>query len=368
MAKVDPYLRPLFDALHDMIEPRGSSSYLERGQIEVAPLAFMRGRTLNDSFIILDEAQNTTPEQMKMFLTRLGFNSKMVVTGDITQIDLPEQERVRARRRRGHARGHRRHRVRPLRRRGRRAPPARAADRRRLRRARRAPDARAAAGRSPPRLTSSSVEARAWRSSASTIDVVDELRAAGGDRAAARAGVRVGRHLDGHVAVEFVRAERIQSSTASTAARTPRPTCCRSRSTGRDGRHPQQRRPAELGDIVICPPLHRGPARGDRARRAAPHRHGSRDRRRRDARGAARDHALGHAVTSEPAPRAASSRSPVARTSASRRSSTRSSARRSRSSPTSRRRRAARSAGSRCAGTRSSCSSTCRACSARATR
>src|SRR5690242_13812041 len=89
MAKVDPYLRPLFDALHDMLEPERVSQHLERGVIEVAPLAFMRGRTLNDSFIILDEAQNTSPEQMKMFLTRLGFNSRMVVTGDITQIDLP---------------------------------------------------------------------------------------------------------------------------------------------------------------------------------------------------------------------------------------------------------------------------------------
>jgi len=91
MAKVDPYLRPLFDALHDMLEAEKVTQYLERGVIEVAPLAFMRGRTLNDSFIILDEAQNTTPEQMKMFLTRLGFNSKMVVTGDITQIDLPRE-------------------------------------------------------------------------------------------------------------------------------------------------------------------------------------------------------------------------------------------------------------------------------------
>src|SRR6202012_235732 len=81
MAKVDPYLRPLFDALHDMLEAEKFSQHLERGVIEVAPLAFMRGRTLNDSFIILDEAQNTTPEQMKMFLTRLGFGSKVVVTG-----------------------------------------------------------------------------------------------------------------------------------------------------------------------------------------------------------------------------------------------------------------------------------------------
>jgi phosphate starvation-inducible PhoH-like protein len=93
MAKVDPYLRPLFDALYDMLEPEKVNQHLERNVIEVAPLAYMRGRTLNDSFIILDEAQNTTPEQMKMFLTRLGFNSKMVVTGDITQIDLEKNQR-----------------------------------------------------------------------------------------------------------------------------------------------------------------------------------------------------------------------------------------------------------------------------------
>jgi phosphate starvation-inducible PhoH-like protein len=92
MAKIDPYLRPLFDALHDMIDPERVSSHLERGVIEVAPLAFMRGRTLNDSFVILDEAQNTTPEQMKMFLTRLGFGSRMVVTGDVTQVDLPREQ------------------------------------------------------------------------------------------------------------------------------------------------------------------------------------------------------------------------------------------------------------------------------------
>lgn len=87
--KIDPYLRPLFDALHEMLDPEAVPKLMASGTIEVAPLAYMRGRTLNDSFIILDEAQNTTPEQMKMFLTRLGFNSKMVVTGDITQVDLP---------------------------------------------------------------------------------------------------------------------------------------------------------------------------------------------------------------------------------------------------------------------------------------
>lgn len=87
--KVDPYLRPLYDALHDVMGPDQTAKAFERGLIEVAPLAYMRGRTLEDSFIILDEAQNTTPEQMKMFLTRLGFGSKMVITGDVTQIDLP---------------------------------------------------------------------------------------------------------------------------------------------------------------------------------------------------------------------------------------------------------------------------------------
>jgi phosphate starvation-inducible protein PhoH and related proteins len=92
-AKIDPYLRPLYDALYEMLEPETFQRYSERGTVEIAPLAFMRGRTLNDAFIILDEAQNTTPEQMKMFLTRLGFGSKAVVTGDITQIDLPSGTR-----------------------------------------------------------------------------------------------------------------------------------------------------------------------------------------------------------------------------------------------------------------------------------
>jgi phosphate starvation-inducible PhoH-like protein len=90
LAKVDPYLRPLYDALYDMLEPEAVGRFMEKGIIEVAPLAYMRGRTLNDSFIILDEAQNTTAEQMKMFLTRLGFGSKIVVTGDVTQVDLPD--------------------------------------------------------------------------------------------------------------------------------------------------------------------------------------------------------------------------------------------------------------------------------------
>ena len=92
LAKVDPYLRPLFDALYDMLDAERLNTYMERGTIEVAPLAFMRGRTLNDSFIILDEAQNTSPEQMQMFLTRLGFGSRVVVTGDVTQVDLPREQ------------------------------------------------------------------------------------------------------------------------------------------------------------------------------------------------------------------------------------------------------------------------------------
>ena len=90
--KVDPYLRPLYDALYDMLGAETFQKYQERGSIEVAPLAYMRGRTLDDSFIILDEAQNTTKEQMKMFLTRLGFGSKIVITGDVTQIDLPDDK------------------------------------------------------------------------------------------------------------------------------------------------------------------------------------------------------------------------------------------------------------------------------------
>ena len=91
--KIDPYLRPLYDALHDMVEPESIPRLMQAGTIEVAPLAYMRGRTLNEAFIILDEAQNTTPEQMKMFLTRLGFGSKIVVTGDVTQVDLPGGQR-----------------------------------------------------------------------------------------------------------------------------------------------------------------------------------------------------------------------------------------------------------------------------------
>ena len=111
--KIDPYLRPLYDALHDMVDPETIPKLLAAGTIEVAPLAFMRGRSLNDSFIILDEAQNTTPEQMKMFLTRLGFGSKIVVTGDVTQVDLPVGHQVRPAGGRGHPRRRRGHLLQP---------------------------------------------------------------------------------------------------------------------------------------------------------------------------------------------------------------------------------------------------------------
>ena len=131
--KVNPYLRPLYDALYDMLDAERVARYIERGTIEIAPIAFMRGRTLNDSFVILDEAQNTTSEQMKMFLTRLGFGAKAVITGDITQIDLPPGRTsglVEAMKVVGDDRGHL---VRLLRRPRRRPPQARAADRQGLR-------------------------------------------------------------------------------------------------------------------------------------------------------------------------------------------------------------------------------------------
>ena len=136
LAKVDPYLRPLFDALYDMLDPERANTYMERGTIEVAPLAFMRGRTLNDSFIILDEAQNTSPEQMQMFLTRLGFGSKVVVTGDVTQVDLPRDQPSGLIQVQADPRRDRRHLVRRVRPPRRRAAQARPGDRRGLPRAR----------------------------------------------------------------------------------------------------------------------------------------------------------------------------------------------------------------------------------------
>ena len=116
--KVDPYLRPLYDALSDMLGPDQLHRYLDDGTIEVAPLAYMRGRTLNDAYVILDEAQNTTEQQMKMFLTRLGFNTTMIITGDVTQVDLAVPRSGLATIE-GHSGRHRRHSIRPPRRRGR---------------------------------------------------------------------------------------------------------------------------------------------------------------------------------------------------------------------------------------------------------
>ena len=229
-AKVDPYLRPLFDALYDMLDPDRVNEYFERGIIEVAPLAFMRGRTLNDSFVILDEAQNTSPEQMKMFLTRLGFGSKMVVTGDITQIDLPANQRsglvvvgeilsavedID---------------VRPLRRRRRRPPPARAADRRRLRRVRRTRKRARPRGRR--------------RLSTDLGDVPAELRDAVAASLAA-AGI-----ADGHLSVELVGEERIRELNLAHRGR-DRPTDVLSFPIDGPG---ASAGPRELGDVMICPP------------------------------------------------------------------------------------------------------------------
>ena len=132
--KVDPYLRPLYDALSDMLGADQLKRYMDDGTIEVAPLAYMRGRTLNDAFVILDEAQNTTEQQMKMFLTRLGFDTKMVITGDVTQVDLTVPK-SRSGHHRTHPRRHRRHRLRPPEARRRGPPRARGQNRRRLRQA-----------------------------------------------------------------------------------------------------------------------------------------------------------------------------------------------------------------------------------------
>ena len=218
--KIDPYLRPLYDALHDMIDPETIPKLLAAGTIEVAPLAFMRGRSLNDSFIILDEAQNTTPEQMKMFLTRLGFGSKIVVTGDVTQIDLPSGTKSGLRVVEEHPRRGRGHRLQPAHRARRRTPQAGRQDRRGLRRA------------STPAPTRSRVPARA----AMSIEILNEsgrdldVQAAGrpeplrdGPDARAPAGraVHQGRRRGHHR----------RSSTSSGWRRRARPTCSPSRWT-----------------------------------------------------------------------------------------------------------------------------------------
>ena len=286
MAKVDPYLRPLFDALHDMLEPERVSPHLERGVIEVAPLAFMRGRTLNDSFIILDEAQNTRPEQMKMFLTRLGFNSKMVVTGDITQIDLPREQDsglVVVAEILNERRGDR---VRPL------------------RRARTSCATSWCGGSSPPTTSTSQragAELRPRKRATHGADRArrrgdrDRRRVAGGPdggrgRGAVRARAVLGRDRRRATSRSSSSTRTgSASSTASTARSTSRPTCCRSAST----RTAPAAGPRELGDIVICPE-HTADLR-EAVVHGALHLtgHGSRDRRRRDARAPGRADALG---------------------------------------------------------------------------
>ena len=240
MAKIDPYLRPLFDALHDMIDPEKVSQHLERGVIEVAPLAFMRGRTLNDSFVILDEAQNTTPEQMKMFLTRLGFGSKMVVTGDVTQVDLPARAAVRARRRQRHPRRRRGRALRPPGRRRRGPPPARAAHRRGLRGAR-------AARR-----------ARDRRRQARAHGVTLELEIVGAGAAAAGRRSSASRRSRSPAPGSPTATSRSSSSTRARIRELNREHRAKDEPTDVlsfpiDGAEPRSPGPRELGDVVICP-------------------------------------------------------------------------------------------------------------------
>ena len=256
--KVNPYLRPLYDALYDMMDTEKATRLVERGTIEVAPIAFMRGRTLNDAFVILDEAQNTTSEQMKMFLTRLGFGSKAVVTGDITQIDLPNPRASGLVEALKIVEGHRGHRLRLLRRQGRRAPQARAADRQGLRRLLERPATRdgldgpgdGIGGRRstrPARRRRRRVRRRARAGLAAWL---------AGGRAGAGARRRHGRAR--------ARRARARRSTASTGGRTRRPTCCRFPSDER----------GHLGDVVIAAGVARRQAReaghalADRAARA----------------------------------------------------------------------------------------------------
>ena len=257
--KVDPYLRPLYDALYDMLEPEAFARLMERGTIEVAPLAYMRGRTLNDSFIILDEAQNTTPEQMKMFLTRLGFGSKVVVTGDVTQIDLPERARsLRAcSRSRDDPRRHRRPRVRRARLRATSCATGSSRTSSTPTSVRRAPPrSRRAGARATTRATASDVfGADEQSTSRSTLPRWLRLaRLVLDGRAASR------RRRD--VADLRRRGRRSPSSTSGSWASRARPTCSRSRSTTTaDGASPIGGRPGSsttatagvLGDVVVCP-------------------------------------------------------------------------------------------------------------------
>ena len=196
--KIDPYLRPLYDALHDMVDPESIPKLLAAGTIEVAPLAFLRGRSLNDSFIVLDEAQNTTPEQMKMFLTRLGFGSKIVVTGDVTQVDLPSGTKSGPAGGRGHPRRRRGRHLLPAHRARRGPAPAGRPDRRGLRRVRRA---QRAAGARPDDRTSVSIEV--LNESGQPLDVkhlvvAEPVRARPDAGAPARRAVHQGRRRGHH--------------------------------------------------------------------------------------------------------------------------------------------------------------------------
>ena len=235
--KVNPYLRPLYDALYDMIELERAERLIERGTIEVAPIAFMRGRTLNDAFVILDEAQNTTSEQMKMFLTRLGFGSKAVITGDITQIDLPTGRTsglVEAMKVVGNDRGHR---VRPFRRQGRRAPPAGAADRQGVRSPTVDPDSSRLRVTVTRRRTAAPV--RRWRT---------------GRLARPR---RPGRALRGEVAIALVSDARMRDAQPPVPARGH----AHRRAFVSAAESPSARTQRRLGDIVIATGVARRQAR-----------------------------------------------------------------------------------------------------------
>ena len=230
-AKVDPYLRPLFDALYDMLDPDRVNGYFERGVIEVAPLAFMRGRTLNDSFVILDEAQNTSPEQMKMFLTRLGFNSRMVVTGDITQIDLPTDQRSGPDRRRATSS-----------KRSRTSPSSASA-------ARTSSATSSCSGSSPPTAPTASASGRARRTRADAAVLTLELDVPGGAARRGRGGPGGGR-----------RRRRPPRARARRRGADPRaqPRAPRQGRADRRARLPGRRLgptagPRELGDVAICP-------------------------------------------------------------------------------------------------------------------
>ena len=237
LAKVDPYLRPLYDALYDMLEADRLTSYMERGIIEVAPLAFMRGRTLNDSFIILDEAQNTSPEQMQMFLTRLGFGSKVVVTGDVTQIDLP-RDQAGPHPGAEHPRDDRGDRVHQLRPRGRRAAQARAADRRGVQ------VPRGGDGHGPAEVGRVAVEVEVANRSDVAVDeqaAADVVR-----RVLATEGV-----AEGEVGVAFVGADEARRLKQEHLALDETPDVLAFPIDAREELPPGV--PRQLGDVIVCP-------------------------------------------------------------------------------------------------------------------